>query len=143
MLFVDLDGQSLNQIRVGKNRKLFVPEQFIAGKEDSSNVASRAYYTLGRSIVDLTLHRVRLLADKCHKLQGFIISHAIGGGTGSGFASLLLERLSVDYGKRLKLGITLYPSYHYGTTVVEPYNAALATHSILEHLDASFLVDNE
>lgn len=34
----------------------------------------------------------------------------MGGGTGSGLGSLLLERLSVDYGKKSKLGFTVYPS---------------------------------
>lgn len=36
--------------------------------------------------------------------------NAVGGGTGSGLGSLLLERLSVDYGKKSKLGFTIYPS---------------------------------
>ena len=42
---------------------------------------------------------------------GFLIFHAVGGGTGSGFTSLLLERLAVDYGKKNKLsfvGMLLY-----------------------------------
>jgi tubulin alpha len=34
----------------------------------------------------------------------------VGGGTGSGLGALLLERLSVDYGKKSKLGFTIYPS---------------------------------
>ena len=35
--------------------------------------------------------------------------NAVGGGTGSGLGSLLLERLSVDYGKKSKLGCTITP----------------------------------
>ena len=50
----------------------------------------------------------------CHAvptgLQGFLVFNAVGGGTGSGLGSLLLERLSVDYGKKSKLGFTVYPS---------------------------------
>jgi hypothetical protein len=38
------------------------------------------------------------------------VFNAVGGGTGSGLGSLLLERLSVDYGKKSKLGFTIYPS---------------------------------
>ena len=56
------------------------------------------------------LDRVRKLADNCTGLQGFLVFHAVGGGTGSGFGSLLLERLSVDYGKKSKLDFTVYPS---------------------------------
>ena len=40
---------------------------------------------------------------------GFFVFHSFGGGTGSGFTSLLLERLSVDYGKKSKLGFSIFP----------------------------------
>lgn len=53
---------------------------------------------------------MRKLADNCTGLQGFLVFNAVGGGTGSGLGSLLLERLSVDYGKKSKLGFTIYPS---------------------------------
>lgn len=43
--------------------------------------------------------RIRRVADLCSGLQGFLIFHSFGGGTGSGFTSLLMERLSADYGK--------------------------------------------
>ena len=36
--------------------------------------------------------------------------HSFGGGTGSGFTSLLMERLSVDYGKKSKLEFAIYPA---------------------------------
>ena len=49
-------------------------------------------------------------ADQCTGLQGFLIFHSFGGGTGSGFASLLMERLSVDYGKKSKLEFAIYPA---------------------------------
>lgn len=65
---------------------------------------------VGRDIIDLCLDRVRKLADNCTGLQGFLVFNAVGGGTGSGLGSLLLERLSVDYGKKSKLGFTIYPS---------------------------------
>jgi tubulin alpha len=94
-------------------------------------------------IVDLALDRIRKLADNCTGLQGFLVFHAVGGGTGSGFGSLLLERLSVDYGKKTKIGFTVHPSPQVSTAVVEPYNCVLSTHSLLEHTDVSILLDNE
>ena len=69
--------------------------------------------------------------------------NAVGGGTGSGLGSLLLERLSVDYGKKSKLGFTVYPSPQVSTAVVEPYNSVLSTHSLLEHTDVAVMLDNE
>lgn len=93
--------------------------------------------------MDLCLDRIRKLADNCTGLQGFLVFHAVGGGTGSGLGSLLLERLSVDYGKKSKLGFTVYPSPQVSTSVVEPYNSVLSTHSLLEHTDVAVLLDNE
>jgi hypothetical protein len=49
----------------------------------------------------------------------------------------------VDYGKKSKLGFTVYPSPQVSTSVVEPYNSVLSTHSLLEHTDVAVLLDNE
>ena len=70
--------------------------------------------------------------------------HSTGGGTGSGLGALLLERLSVDYGKReSKLAFTISPAPQVSTAVVEPYNHVLSSHALLEHTDVSFCLDNE
>ncbi|KAL6184846.1 hypothetical protein ACLB2K_046246 [Fragaria x ananassa] len=131
------------RVRTGTYRQLFHPEQLISGKEDAANNFGRGHYTIGKEIVDLCLDRIRKLADNCTELQGFLVFNAVGGGTGSGLGSLLLERLSVDYGKQSKLGFTVYPSPQVSTSVVEPYNSVLSTHSLLEHTDVSVLLDNE
>ena len=47
-------------------------------------------------------------------VKGFLIFHSFGGGTGSGFTSLLMERLSVDYGKKAKLEFCIYPAPQVG-----------------------------
>ncbi len=91
----------------------------------------------------MVLDRIRKLADQCTGLQGFLIFHSFGGGTGSGFTSLLMERLSVDYGKKSKLEFAIYPAPQVSTAVVEPYNSILTTHTTLEHSDCAFMVDNE
>jgi hypothetical protein len=97
----------------------------------------------GKEVIDLVLDRTRKLADNCTGLQGFMIFHSFGGGTGSGFGSLLLNRLSIDYGKKTKVEFAVYPSPQISTVVVEPYNSVLCTHAMLEHSDVAFLVDNE
>ena len=70
----------------------------------------RGHYTVGKEIIDTVLDRIRRLADNCSGLQGFFVFHSFGGGTGSGFTSLLMERLSVDYGKKSKLEFSIYPA---------------------------------
>jgi len=142
-IFVDLEPSVVDEVRTGRFRKLFHPEQLITGKEDAANNYARGHYTVGKELLDRTLDRLRILADQCDALQGFLISHSVGGGTGSGFGSLLLERLSVEYAKTSKLDFCIYPSPNLSTSVVEPYNSILATHALLEHTDVAVLLDNE
>jgi len=109
-VFVDLEPNVIDEIRTGTYRQLFHPEQLITGKEDAANNYARGHYTIGKQLVDVTMDRVRKLCENCTGLQGFLVFNAVGGGTGSGLGSLLLERLSADYGKMGKLGFTVYPS---------------------------------
>lgn len=142
-VFVDLEPSVVDEVRTGTYKSLFHPEQLISGKEDAANNFARGHYTVGKELIDLTLDRIRKLADQCSGLQGFLIYHSVGGGTGSGFASLLLERLSVDYGKKSKLDFVIWPSPQVASSIVEPYNAVLTTHTLLEHTDCTFMMDNE
>lgn len=86
---------------------------------------------MGKEMIDATTDKLRKLAENCTGLQGFIIFHSFGGGTGSGFASLLTERLSIEYGKKSKLAFSIYPAPRVSTAIVEPYNAILHTHPTL------------
>jgi tubulin alpha len=142
-IYVDLEPTVCDEVRTGTYRQLFHPEQIISGKEDAANNYARGHYTIGKEIVDLVLDRIRKLADSCTGLQGFLVFHATGGGTGSGLGALLLERLSVDYGRKSKLSFAVSPSPQVSTAVVEPYNSVLSTHALLEHTDVTFCLDNE
>merc|ERR1712079_592331 len=81
--------------------------------------------------------------DNCDNVQGFVVNHSVGGGSGSGLGALILERIAVDYRKKSKLGFEVYPSPTISTCVVEPYNALLTTHWLLDHTEISVLLDNE
>uniref|UniRef100_A0A7M6DNA9 Tubulin alpha chain n=2 Tax=Clytia hemisphaerica TaxID=252671 RepID=A0A7M6DNA9_9CNID len=142
-VFVDLEPTVVDEIRAGPYRGLFHPDQMVTGKEDAANNYARGHYTIGREVIDPVLDRIRKLVDQCSGLQGFLLFHSFGGGTGSGFSALLMERLSVEYGKKSKLQVTVYPAPRVSTAVVEPYNAVLTTHTTLEHSDCAFMVDNE
>jgi|Transcript_8497 tubulin alpha len=141
--FIDLEPSVVDEVRTGTYRKLFHPDQLITGKEDAANNYARGHYTVGKELVDTCMDKIRKLADQCSGLQGFLVFQSVGGGTGSGFGSLLLEHLSNDYGKKSKLDFCVYPSPLLATSVVEPYNSVLSTHSLLEHADVAFMLDNE
>uniref|UniRef100_A0A8D2CP01 Tubulin alpha chain n=1 Tax=Sciurus vulgaris TaxID=55149 RepID=A0A8D2CP01_SCIVU len=142
-LFMDLEPTVIDGTRTGKFRSLFHPEQLVSGKEDAANNYARGRYSVGSEIISLVLERIRKLAEQCSGLQGFLIFRSFGGGTGSGFTSLLMEQLSVEYSRKTKLEFSVYPAPRISTAVVEPYNSILTTHSTIEHSDCTFMVDNE
>merc|ERR1712060_1005300 len=125
-VFLDLEPTVIDEVRTGTYRQLFHPEQLISGKEDAANNFARGHYTIGKEIVDLCLDRIRKLADQCTGLQGFLVFNAVGGGTGSGLGSLLLERLSVDYGKK---------AYHEQLSVAEITNSSFEPASMMAKCD--------
>ena len=100
----------IDEIRTGPYRQLFHPEQLVSGKEDAANNFARGYYTIGHEQIDVCMDRVTKLSEKCSGLQGFIVFNSFGGGTGAGFTSLVLEQLSVNYGKKSKLTFSVYPA---------------------------------
>ncbi|KOC63663.1 Tubulin alpha chain [Habropoda laboriosa] len=142
-LIVDLEPTAIDEIRCGAYKKLFNPQSLISGKEDASNNYARGYYSLGREAIDLVLNRVCRIWETCSKPAGFIVFRSLSGGTGSGFATLLLQNLNRDYPKQITLDFVLYPSPNISTVIVEPYNAVFTTHGTLEHVDCCFLFDNE
>lgn len=97
-------------MRTGTYRQLYHPEQLITGKEDAANNYARGHYSIGSEVIESVMDRVRRLTDQCTGLQGFFVFHSFGGGTGSGFTSLLMEKLSDDYGRKSKLEFVIYPA---------------------------------
>ncbi|XP_029039496.2 tubulin alpha chain-like [Osmia bicornis bicornis] len=142
-LIVDLEPTAIDEIRTGTYRKLFSSDSLISGKEDASNNYARGYYTIGKEAIDLVLHRVCKLWESCSKPRGFMVFRSLGGGTGSGFATLLLQRLMRDYPKKITLDFAIYPSPNISTVIVEPYNSIFTIDSSLDSADCCFLVDNE
>merc|ERR1712117_69394 len=136
-------GTVVDDVRTGPYAQMFHPEFLLNGKEDAANNFARGHYTVGKEILDQVNDRMRKLVDNSNNVQGFIINHAVGGGTGSGLGALILERIAVDYRKKSKIGFEVYPAPNLSTCIVEPYNAMLATHWLLDHTEVSVMLDNE
>ncbi|KAL6432693.1 hypothetical protein ACFW04_006249 [Cataglyphis niger] len=129
-IIVDLEPTVIDEIKTGAYKELFQLDSLITGNEDAADNFARGYYSLGQEAIDITLDRIRKICENCSNLNAFIISRSVGGGTGSGFTTLLLEQLSEDYAKKLKLDFA-------------PYNSVLTTHGTMDYVDCCFIVDNE
>ena len=68
-IMVDLEPTVVDEVRTGTYRQLFHPEQLISGKEDAANNYARGHYTIGKEQIDLSMDKIRRLADQCSGLQ--------------------------------------------------------------------------
>ncbi|XP_003281445.2 tubulin beta-8 chain-like isoform X5 [Nomascus leucogenys] len=75
--------------------------------------------------------------------QIFQLTHSLGGGTGSGMGTLLLSKIREEYPDRIINTFSILPSPMVSDTVVEPYNATLSVHQLIENADETFCIDNE
>merc|ERR1712080_437927 len=89
------------------------------------------------------MDRIRVESEKADAAQGYQLFHSLGGGTGSGMGTLLLLKIRDAYPDKITCTYSVFPSPKVSDTVVEPYNAVLSSHQLLENSDETFIVDNE
>ncbi len=142
-LFVDLDDESIDNIRIGRLNYLYSSDQLINYNENASKNYACGRYTTGPHIIERTLEGIRKLANQCNNLDEFMIFHSLGGGTGSGFSSLLFDCLKNEYPKATKFNIAIFPSEVFSSSSYEIYNTVLSAHSIIDHMKICFSFDNK
>merc|ERR1712003_84684 len=132
-----------DSVRAGPFGQLFRPDNFVFGQTGAGNNWAKGHYTEGAELIDSVLDVVRKEAEGCDCLQGFQICHSLGGGTGSGMGTLLISKIREEYPDRVVETFSVIPSPKVSDTVVEPYNAVLSFHQLVENADECFLLDNE
>jgi len=142
-LSVDLEPTTINDIKRSSLGNIYHPDFLCHGIEDAANNFARGMYTVGKEMLDIVMDRVRKMAESAENSQGFLINHAVGGGTGSGLGMAIMERLNLEFRKKTKIGFEIFPAPRMATAVVEPYNGLLSTHWLIDHSDLSIVLDNE
>ncbi|KAF9169434.1 Tubulin beta-4 chain [Mortierella sp. AD011] len=142
-VLVDLEPGTIDAVRTGEFGQLFRPDNYIFGQSGAGNNWAKGHYTEGAELVDSVLDVVRKEAESCDCLQGFQITHSLGGGTGAGMGTLLISKIREEYPDRMMCTFSVMPSPKVSDTVVEPYNATLSVHQLVENSDETFCIDNE
>ncbi|CAJ1445172.1 unnamed protein product [Effrenium voratum] len=121
-VLMDLEPGTMDSVRAGPFGQLFRPDNFVFGQTGKE-------------------------AEGCDCLQGFQLCHSLGGGTGAGMGTLLISKVREERmlmtGQGIMETFSVIPSPKVSDTVVEPYNAVLSFHQLVENSDESFLLDNE
>lgn len=142
-VLVDLEPGTMDAVRAGPFGQLFRPDNFVFGQSGAGNNWAKGHYTEGAELVDNVLDVVRREAEGCDCLQGFQITHSLGGGTGAGMGTLLISKIREEFPDRMMATFSVMPSPKVSDTVVEPYNATLSVHQLVENSDETFCIDNE
>lgn len=142
-VMLDLEPGVVDTIRGSKLGGVFRPDNFVFGQSGAGNNWAKGHYTEGAELIDSVLDVVRREAESCDVLQGFQVSHSLGGGTGSGMGTLLVSKIREEYPDRMLCTYSVMPSPKVSDTVVEPYNCTLSVHQLVENADAVFSIDNE
>ena len=142
-VLVDLEPGTMDAVRAGPFGQLFRPDNFVFGQSGAGNNWAKGHYTEGAELVDQVLDVVRREAEGCDCLQGFQITHSLGGGTGAGMGTLLISKIREEFPDRMMATFSVVPSPKVSDTVVEPYNATLSVHQLVENSDETFCIDNQ
>ncbi|KAJ3493688.1 hypothetical protein NLG97_g4579 [Lecanicillium saksenae] len=142
-VLVDLEPGTMDAVRAGPFGQLFRPDNFVFGQSGAGNNWAKGHYTEGAELVDQVLDVVRREAEGCDCLQGFQITHSLGGGTGAGMGTLLISKIREEFPDRMMATFSVVPSPGNSDTVVEPYNATLSVHQLVENSDETFCIDNQ
>jgi len=142
-VLVDLEPGTMDSIRAGPYGTIFHPGNFVFGQSGAGNNWAKGHYTEGAELVDAVLDVVRKEAEGCDCLQGFQVTQSLGGGTGSGMGTLLISKIREEYPDRIMATFSVFPSPKVSDTVVEPYNATLSVHQLVENADEVMVIDNE
>merc|ERR1712072_470975 len=142
-VLMDLEPGTMDSVRAGPYGQVFRPDNFVFGQTGAGNNWAKGHYTEGAELIDSVLDVVRKESESCDCLQGFQVTHSLGGGTGAGLGTLLISKIREEYPDRIMLTFSIVPSPKVSDTVVEPYNCTLSIHQLVENADEVFCIDNE
>ncbi|EPZ36286.1 hypothetical protein ROZALSC1DRAFT_27880 [Rozella allomycis CSF55] len=117
-VLVDLEPGTMDSVRAGPFGQLFRPDNFVFGQSGAGNNWAKGHYTEGAELVDSVLDVVRKEAESCDCLQGFQITHSLGGGTGAGMGTLLISKIREEYPDRMMCTFSVVPSPKVSDTVI-------------------------
>ncbi|KAK0416722.1 hypothetical protein QR680_012648 [Steinernema hermaphroditum] len=101
-------------------------------------------YCLGNEVYEKVFDIMGREAENAENLGGFIVSHSVSGGTGSGLGSYVLEKLRDEFPKNAIQTYSVFPCMNeMSDVVVNPYNSVLTLSRLIENPDSVVILDNE
>ena len=142
-IMIDLEPDSLDKLHSQDYSQLFDIDNYVFGKESASHNWAMGYYREGTEEIEYSLDVVRKELERCDLAQGIQLVHSLGGGTGGGFGSLLIENLK-DLDRKLILKtFSVFGNPDLSGVAGEPYNSALSMYTLIEKANIVHILDND
>ncbi|CAD8215015.1 unnamed protein product [Paramecium octaurelia] len=141
-LFFDTDDRMIHEVQRNKTVK-YKKHSFVHGKEDALTFA-RGVYTVGSDISYEALDSIRKQIETMNRLDEFVITSSISGGTGSGCLCKLSFLLEMEFESKVKQnGFIIFPSSEMSNTVVGVYNAVFSNSIMTQRFNSITMFDNQ
>ncbi|EER06741.1 tubulin epsilon chain, putative, partial [Perkinsus marinus ATCC 50983] len=120
-------------------------QQCVTDVSGAGNNWAHGYYGYGETYGGSVMEKVRFAVEACDSLQAFFCVNSLGGGTGSGLGSYILERLEDEYGsKAYRFVSALFPTIDAEDDVItSPYNAILSLTKLRENASCVLPISND
>lgn len=102
-LMVDSERSVVENVRKCAYSNIYDDDFLLLGNESANNNFAKGRYRVASQMMDQFNDQLRKLAENCDDFQGLFITHSVGGGTGSGLGSRILERIHLDFQNKTKV----------------------------------------
>jgi tubulin beta len=107
---VDLEPGTLDAVRANPYGQIYRPDNFVAGSSGAGNNWAKGHYTEGAELVEQVTDCIRHETESCDSIQGFQMCHSLGGGTGSGMGTLIINKIREEFPDRIMSTFSVVPS---------------------------------
>ncbi|XP_063713360.1 tubulin epsilon chain-like [Symsagittifera roscoffensis] len=141
-VMIDMEERVINCVMQGPLRDLFEHTQTVTDVSGSGNNWAVGFYEYGSRYEESIVEVVRQASEHCDALQSFFLLHSMGGGTGSGLGTRVLNILHEHFPDIYRFVVPVYPSIDQDDVITSPYNSVLAMHQLTEHADVILPIEN-
>ncbi|EFN83840.1 Tubulin epsilon chain [Harpegnathos saltator] len=141
-VLIDMEDSVVCRFKQGPLRRLFDQTCFVTNYPGSGNNWAIGYHIHCREYRNHLKESIRHMVEKCDRLDGFLLMHSLGGGTGSGLGTATLKLLEDNYPHVERLVTCVYPA-NMQDVITAPYNTILATRELVEHATCVFPIENK
>lgn len=140
-VLVDMECGPLLETTRSPIGNLFDETQYIMDVYGAGNNFGQGFVEYGPKYQEKLLESIRRIVEPCESLQTFMVTHSVGGGTGSGVGSYMFGLLEDYYPRTQRFSTCVFPSTN-SSVVTSPYNSMLAAAELIEHAHCVFPLHN-